>query len=63
MGTPGAAGTICGGKFLEAFIPEGVPWAHIDIAATEFNEKQGAYLASGATGVGVRLLTSLLQEL
>ena len=63
MGLPGAAGTICGAKFLEAFVPEGVPWAHIDIAATAYTDKQKGALAPGATGAGVRLLTALLNEL
>ena len=63
MGTPGAAGTICGAKFLEAFVPDGVPWAHVDIAATAYTEKQKGALAIGATGAGVRLLAALLEEL
>ena len=58
-----AAGTICAGKFLEVFVPEGVPWVHVDIAATAWNEKPKPYGALGATGVGVRLLSALLEEL
>ena len=59
----GAAGTIAAGKFLEAFVPEGVAWAHLDIAGTAWNEKPSPYLALGGTGVGVRLLLALLHKL
>ncbi len=63
VGPPSAAGTICGAKFLEAFVPKGVPWAHVDIAATAWNDKPSAYMGLGATGVGVRLIAALLDEL
>ncbi|MDD5318022.1 MAG: leucyl aminopeptidase [Candidatus ainarchaeum sp.] len=62
-GIPGSGSVISGAKFLEAFVPEGVPWAHIDIAGTADKDKPGQYLGIGATGVGVRLLASLLQKL
>ncbi|VVC71748.1 cytosol aminopeptidase [uncultured archaeon] len=62
-GIPGAAGTITGAKFIEAFVPEGVPWAHVDIANTSDKIAPAPYLCLGATGVGVRLFASLLQEL
>jgi leucyl aminopeptidase len=63
-GISGAAGTISGAKFLEAFAPQGVPWAHVDIAGTAYSEgKPWPYLAPGATGVGVRLFAALLQKM
>ena len=52
----GTAGTIAGGAFLKQFVPEGIPWAHLDIAGTAWLEKDAAWGAPGATLVGARLL-------
>lgn len=52
----GSAGTITGGSFLKAFVPEGIPWAHLDIAGTAWLEKEAAHGAPGATLVPARLL-------
>lgn len=52
----GSAGTIAGGAFLKAFVPEGIPWAHLDIAGTAWLEKDQAAGAVGATLVPARLL-------
>lgn len=60
-GRGGEGGTITAAKFLEFFVPEKTPWAHIDIAATAWNEKSEPYLGLGATGVGVRLLADFLR--
>lgn len=61
IGLPMVAGTIMGALFLKAFVDEGVPWAHIDIASTAWAESGTALSAPGATGVMVRsLLTYLL---
>ncbi len=54
------AGTITAAKFLEFFVPEKTPWAHIDIAATVMNDRPKPYFGLGATGVGVRLLAEFL---
>ena len=62
-GLPGAGGTIAAGKFLEAFVPEGVPWAHLDFAGTAWNDRPRPHLALGASGVGVRLLAALFEKL
>jgi leucyl aminopeptidase len=43
----GSAGTIVGAAFLKAFAPKGVPWAHLDIAATAWLEKEQPYRARG----------------
>jgi leucyl aminopeptidase len=56
------AGTIVGGIFLKRFVGEDVPWAHLDIAGTARAEREHRYLNKGATGVGVRLLTRLIQN-
>ncbi len=61
-----SAGSITAAKFLEKFA-EGMPWAHVDIAATAWNDagqdapKKG-YLPKGASGFGMRLLVRLLRD-
>lgn len=54
------AGTIAGGIFLKKFTD--YPWAHLDIAGTAWNSKEGPYRPGGGTGTGVRLLTEFLRE-
>lgn len=39
------------------------PWAHIDIAATDWNEKTRPYLAEGPTGVGVGTMLRLVERM
>ena len=56
----GNAGTIIGGAFLKRFVPEGIPWAHIDIAGTAWDEKPSAHRGAGATLAGARLLIEWL---
>ena len=55
------AGTITGAMFLKRYVGD-TPWAHLDIAGTARAEKDTRYLGKGATGVGVRLLTRLIQN-
>ena len=54
------AGTISAAWFLQQFIG-GMPWVHLDIAGTAWEEKGRPYLPKGATGVGVRLLLEHLR--
>lgn len=63
VGNP-AGGMLLAGKFLERFVGEGIPWAHLDIAGPS-EHKGGGYgwLGKGATGVMVRTLISLAEEL
>jgi leucyl aminopeptidase len=56
------AGAITGGLFLKQFVPQGVPWAHLDIAGSAWEEKDRPLVPKGASGVGVHLLTRLLQD-
>lgn len=49
------AGTATGALFCRAFAA-GVPWAHLDIAGTAYQEKASAKAPLGATGVGAELL-------
>jgi leucyl aminopeptidase len=53
------AGTITAAYFLKEFVDD-VPWAHLDIAGTAWNDNGKPYLAVGPTAVGVRTLVSLV---
>ncbi len=49
---------IQGAAFLSYFVPEDVPWAHVDIAGTAESEGDAVHVP-GPSGFGVRLLTEL----
>ncbi|MEG0774152.1 leucyl aminopeptidase [Clostridium sp.] len=56
------AGSITAGLFIGEFV-EGKPWLHLDIAGTSASEKPVTeYHSSGATGVGARLLYTLVKK-
>lgn len=55
-------GAITAAMFLQEFVGK-TPWAHLDIAGTAFHADSKRYLPKHATGVGVRLLISLLESL
>ncbi|HTL28739.1 MAG TPA: leucyl aminopeptidase [Tepidisphaeraceae bacterium] len=50
------ASPLQGGAFLSHFVPEGTPWAHMDIAGVADTEKETSLYAKGSTGWGVRTL-------
>jgi leucyl aminopeptidase len=52
----GTAGTITAGAFLSEFVPDDIPWAHIDIAGTAWVETPKAWMAPGVTLFGARTL-------
>jgi leucyl aminopeptidase len=54
-------GAITAALFLNEFV-EGIPWAHLDIAATMRSEKDALWKSTGATGFGTRLLASLAEH-
>jgi leucyl aminopeptidase len=61
VGAPMQAGSIAGGAFLEAFVGEGIPWCHFDIAGTAWGDKDLPYQNKGtATGEVIRLVVDLL---
>jgi len=47
-------------RFLQHFVPETVPWAHLDIAGMSEADEDGPLAAEGPTGFGVRLLDRVL---
>ncbi len=56
IGKSGTAGTITAGAFLSEFVPDDIPWAHIDIAGTAWVETPKPWMAPGATLFGARTL-------
>jgi len=56
-------GAITAALFLEAFVDDGVRFAHLDIAGPVFAAKAGGYVAKGGTGFGVRTLVSYVESL
>ncbi len=58
----GGAGSTTAAQFLQRFILNKTPWAHLDIAGMAFSKYGGALNSSGATGYGVRLLNKLVEE-
>jgi leucyl aminopeptidase len=48
------------GLFLKEFVPEGITWAHIDIAGPAYNENDAyGYTPKGGTGAAMRTLVAL----
>jgi len=58
----GGAGSTTAAQFLQRFIINKTPWAHLDIAGMAFSKYGGALNSRGATGFGVRLLNQLIEE-
>ena len=56
------AGSITAAQFLQRFVNEGMPWAHLDIAGTVWRQSARPVHAKGATGYGVRLLNRLIAD-
>ena len=53
-------GMLVGGLFLREFVPDGVRWAHLDIAGPAFHEGDPyGYTPKGGTGAAVRSLVQV----
>ena len=52
-------GMITAALFLSRFIGDH-PWVHLDIASTDWSERERAYIPKGPTGIGTRLLIQYL---
>jgi leucyl aminopeptidase len=59
---PREAGSITAAQFLQRFIRNGTPWAHLDIAGMVWAQKPGHTWDKGATGYGVRLLDRFVRD-
>lgn len=62
IGSPGQAGSITAGLFLQRFVGD-TPWAHLDIAGPARSEKSEGYLTKGGTGYSLRTILEYLREL
>jgi len=62
VGKKGDAGAITAAAFLEEFVPEDVPWAHLDIAGTAWDYTEKTYVPKGPSGIGARLLIELIRS-
>jgi len=59
----GLAGAITAGLFLREFVPDGVAWAHLDIAGPMFRDKDWKYYEGGSgLGFGVKTLVDLCER-
>jgi len=54
-------GMITAALFLSKFVGD-CPWIHLDIASTDWSERERAYLPKGPTGIGTRLLIQFLLD-
>ena len=61
---PGTANAraLTAAMFLRAFVPDGIPWAHLDIAGPAWAAEPYGLTSKGGTGFGVRLLADLFQS-
>jgi leucyl aminopeptidase len=59
---PREAGSITAAQFIQRFIKNGTPWAHLDIAGMVWAAKPGHSWDKGATGYGVRLLDQFVRD-
>jgi leucyl aminopeptidase len=56
-------GAVTAGTFLKQWVPEKVSWAHLDIAGVAYNEKEHNGFPKGASGFGVVLTATFLENL
>jgi leucyl aminopeptidase len=56
------AGSITAAHFIQRFVPNSTPWAHLDIAGMAWSSKGSATIPKGATAFGVRLLDRLVTD-
>ncbi len=57
-------GMLVAGLFLREFVPDGVRWAHLDVAGPAFNQGDPyGYTPKGGTGVPIRTLLTLAEDI
>jgi leucyl aminopeptidase len=55
---------LVAGTFLKEFVPDGVKWAHLDIAGPAFNKAEPyGYTPKGGTGAAARTLVQVAEDL
>jgi len=58
-----SGGMLVAGLFLREFVPDGVRWAHLDIAGPAYNDGGPyGYVAKGGTGAAVRTLVQIAAD-
>ena len=62
VGTTRYGGALVAAHFLERFVADGIPWAHLDIAGPAWSREDDVEAPKGGTGFGVRLLLQLLAD-
>jgi len=55
-------GALQAGLFLNEFVDPGTGWAHLDIAGPAFTDKPHGYTPKGGTGVAVRTLVQIVED-
>jgi len=58
----GGAGSITAAQFLQRFLKNSTPWAHLDIAGMAWTKKDLETIPIGATGYGVKLLNKFVEK-
>lgn len=61
--TGGKTGSLVTAAYFLKEFAEDTPWAHLDIAGTAWTDSDKPYVPKGATGIGVRLLSSFLRRM
>ncbi len=57
-------GMLVAGLFLQDFVPDDIPWVHLDIAGPAFNQGEPhGYTPKGGTGAAVRTFVGLAQAM
>ena len=62
IGGGDAAARSSPGSFLQEFVGDGIPWAHLDIAGTASSDADDGELTKGGTGFATRLLVELAER-
>jgi leucyl aminopeptidase len=57
------ASPCTGAMFIREFVPDGVSWAHLDIAGTAYTGSEKAWQPPGPTAAGMRLMVELALDM
>ena len=55
-------GALTAGLILRKFVPDSIPWAHLDIAGPAFSDSEDGEICKGGTGFGVRLIVEVIRS-